>query len=162
MSAVAVGRDDGVARGLQQRVGENGFVHDGSLSRRRWSRLRLPTQLLPSSCRSRCSEAEFSRAKPALKSREHAVLSTQFRDYPRAVRRSRRCATQLQPSGCAASSGVISLELRLVGICGRNVVQDRRQPAFGFRNRPALARRIVLDLVELDLADAEILGFLGG
>ena len=38
----------------------------------------------------------------------------------------------------------------------RIVVEDRRQPALGLRDAPALAPRIVLDLVALDLADAEI------
>src|SRR5450759_3229579 len=41
-------------------------------------------------------------------------------------------------------------------VLGGDVVQDRRQPALGFRHAPALALRIVLDLVALDLADAEI------
>ncbi len=41
-------------------------------------------------------------------------------------------------------------------ILRRDVIEHRRQPAFGFRDRHALARGIVLDLVALDLADAEI------
>src|SRR5882724_265097 len=38
----------------------------------------------------------------------------------------------------------------------RNVIQHRRQPALGLGHRHALARGIILDLVALDLADAEI------
>ncbi len=38
----------------------------------------------------------------------------------------------------------------------RIVVQQRRQPALRFFHRPAFAPRIILDLVALDLADAEI------
>src|SRR6476660_2172432 len=38
----------------------------------------------------------------------------------------------------------------------RDVVQNRRQPALDFADRHLLPRRIVLDLVTLDLADAEI------
>ena len=41
----------------------------------------------------------------------------------------------------------------------RNVIQHRRQPAFGLGDAPALARGVVLDLVALDLADAEIEAF---
>ena len=44
-------------------------------------------------------------------------------------------------------------------ILRRDVVQHRRQPALGFRDAPALARGVVLDLVALDLADAEIEAF---
>ena len=40
---------------------------------------------------------------------------------------------------------------------GRVVVQDRRQPALRLADGPALAARIVLDLVALDLRDAEIM-----
>src|SRR6476646_4250340 len=36
------------------------------------------------------------------------------------------------------------------------VIQDRRQPALAFRDAPAFALGIILDLVALDLADAEI------
>src|SRR5215470_4271825 len=38
----------------------------------------------------------------------------------------------------------------------RIVIEDRREPALAFGDRPALAPRIILDLVALDLADAEI------
>src|SRR6516165_12532692 len=38
----------------------------------------------------------------------------------------------------------------------RVVIQDRREPALAFGDGPALAPRIVLDLIPLDLADAEI------
>ena len=38
----------------------------------------------------------------------------------------------------------------------RIVVQDRREPTLGFGDAPALAFGVVLDLVALDLADAEI------
>ena len=38
----------------------------------------------------------------------------------------------------------------------RLVIQDRRQPPLGLGDIPALAPRIVLDLVALDPADAEI------
>src|SRR5512144_2825705 len=38
----------------------------------------------------------------------------------------------------------------------RRVIEDRRQPAFALRNAPALAPGVILDLVALDLADAEI------
>src|SRR3984957_2820909 len=48
-------------------------------------------------------------------------------------------------------------------LCGlvlrRDVVQHRGQPAFGLGDAPALARGVVLDLVALDLADAEIEAF---
>ena len=36
------------------------------------------------------------------------------------------------------------------------VVEDRREPAFRLLHRPVFASRVVLDLVALDLADAEI------
>lgn len=36
------------------------------------------------------------------------------------------------------------------------VVQNWRQPAFAFCDGPALAPRVVLDLIALDFADAEI------
>ena len=45
-------------------------------------------------------------------------------------------------------------------ILRRNVVQHRRQPALGLDHAPALARGVILDLIALDLADAEI-GALG-
>ena len=38
----------------------------------------------------------------------------------------------------------------------RIVIEDRRQPAFAFHDAPALALGVILDLVALDLADAEI------
>src|SRR5690606_27366219 len=38
----------------------------------------------------------------------------------------------------------------------RNVVQIRRQPALGLRNRPAFAARVVLDLVAADAAEHEV------
>src|SRR5215204_3528532 len=38
----------------------------------------------------------------------------------------------------------------------RIVVEDRRQPSLRLLDRPALAPRVVLDLVALDLADTEI------
>src|SRR4051812_9111078 len=41
-------------------------------------------------------------------------------------------------------------------ILRRDVVQDRRQPAFGLVHAPAFSRGVVLDLVALDLADTEI------
>src|SRR3984885_13607971 len=41
-------------------------------------------------------------------------------------------------------------------ILSRDVVQDRREPAFGLLDAKALARGIILDLIALDLADAEI------
>src|SRR6266478_6551455 len=44
-------------------------------------------------------------------------------------------------------------------ILRRDVIQDRRQPALGFRHAPAFSRRIILDLVPLDLADAEVKAF---
>src|SRR5512134_4147360 len=40
---------------------------------------------------------------------------------------------------------------------GGIVVEHRREPALGLRDRPALARRVVLGLVALDLADTEIM-----
>src|SRR5262245_13440349 len=45
---------------------------------------------------------------------------------------------------------------RLAREAERIVVQHRREPALRLRDAPALARRIVLDLVALDLADAEV------
>ena len=39
----------------------------------------------------------------------------------------------------------------------RIVIEDRRQPALGFGNAPALAPCVILDLIALDLADAEIM-----
>src|SRR5665213_158754 len=39
----------------------------------------------------------------------------------------------------------------------RVVVEDRRQPALAFRHTPALALGVILDLVALDLTDAEIM-----
>src|SRR5271170_8027657 len=44
-------------------------------------------------------------------------------------------------------------------ILGRDVVQDRREPAFGLLDAKALARGVILDLIALDLADAEIEAF---
>src|ERR1700761_8500854 len=41
----------------------------------------------------------------------------------------------------------------------RIVVEQRRQPAFGFLQRPALAAGIILNLVAFDLAHAEIAAF---
>src|SRR5207302_10380933 len=41
----------------------------------------------------------------------------------------------------------------------RIVVEHRREPALSFRHAPTLARRIVLDLIALDLADAEVMRF---
>ena len=41
----------------------------------------------------------------------------------------------------------------------RRIVQHRREPAFDLVDRHALARRIVLDLIALDLGDAEIMRF---
>src|SRR5712672_3940223 len=37
------------------------------------------------------------------------------------------------------------------------VIEDRREPAFRLLHRPVFASRVVLDLVALDLADAEIM-----
>src|SRR5258707_12401574 len=44
-------------------------------------------------------------------------------------------------------------------ILRRDIIQHRRQPALGFGDAHALARGIILDLVALDLADAEIEAF---
>src|SRR5262249_48259208 len=44
-------------------------------------------------------------------------------------------------------------------ILRRDIVEDRREPALDLANRHTLARGIVLDLVTLDLADAEIEAF---
>src|SRR4051812_19402659 len=41
-------------------------------------------------------------------------------------------------------------------ILRRNIIQHRRQPALGLGNAHALAPGVILDLVALDLADAEI------
>ncbi len=38
------------------------------------------------------------------------------------------------------------------------VVEDRREPALGLRHVHALAPRVILDLIALDLGDAEIRG----
>src|SRR3954468_13735077 len=48
---------------------------------------------------------------------------------------------------------------RLRRFLRRNIIQHRRQPAFGLGHAHALARGVVLDLVALDLADAEIEAF---
>src|SRR5690349_11662765 len=42
-------------------------------------------------------------------------------------------------------------------VARRDIVQDRRQPPFHLLNRAALARGVVLDLIALDLADAEVI-----
>src|SRR5690348_16924370 len=42
------------------------------------------------------------------------------------------------------------------GRLARIVIQDRRQPALALGDAPTLAPGIILDLVALDLADAEI------
>src|SRR5215472_9513392 len=47
--------------------------------------------------------------------------------------------------------------LRCLARGGRVVVEDRREPALGFDERPVFAARVVLDLVALDPADAEIM-----
>lgn len=39
------------------------------------------------------------------------------------------------------------------------IVKHRRQPALGFRGGPALAAGVILDLIALDLADAEVVAF---
>src|SRR5262249_49425163 len=39
----------------------------------------------------------------------------------------------------------------------RIVVEHRREPALGLLDAPALARRVISDLVALDLADAEVM-----
>src|SRR5690349_20290488 len=59
-----------------------------------------------------------------------------------------------------AGFGRLRLLLRRVGVGGRNVVQHGHKPALGLGHAPALSACIVLDLVALDLADAEILRFL--
>src|SRR6266436_1821363 len=48
--------------------------------------------------------------------------------------------------------------LRGLILC-RDVIQHRRQPAFGLRHAPALARGVVFHLVAFDLADAEVEAF---
>src|SRR5215510_3129328 len=45
---------------------------------------------------------------------------------------------------------------RSARLCQRIVVEDRGEPLLGLLDAPALAARIVLDLVALDLADPEI------
>src|SRR3954470_16956798 len=58
--------------------------------------------------------------------------------------------TRCNIAGCAALC-------RLALWCrARIVIQNRREPALGLVHAPALALGIVLDLVALDLADAEI------
>src|SRR6266478_9846082 len=53
-------------------------------------------------------------------------------------------------------SGVCILLRRRSRRCQRIVVEHRREPAFRLSDGPALALGIVLDLVALDLAAAEI------
>jgi hypothetical protein len=47
--------------------------------------------------------------------------------------------------------------LRPHHLAHRNIVQHRRQPPLGLSHRPALAPRIILDLIPLDLANPEII-----
>ena len=76
-------------------------------------------------------------------------------DAPRSCSRAdaRRRRWRGRPRASAAALFARGLVLR------RNVVQHRRQPALGLGHAHALARGIVLDLVALDLADAEIEAF---
>src|SRR5208282_139462 len=41
----------------------------------------------------------------------------------------------------------------------RVVIEDRRQPFLGLRQRPVLALGVILDLIALDFADTEIIAF---
>src|SRR5262249_46673585 len=75
-----------------------------------------------------------------------------------------RKATPDSPHGAAIRKNSLpagnrlatSLLRRLLRPRRRIVVQHRRQPSLRLLRRPALAPRVVLDLVALDLADTEI------
>ena len=107
---------------------------------------------------------------PALLSRPRLLRAT-------ALPRSRRCTAQPQPAGWPASSaakaereaasstslaGARAASARRRSAARGNVVQHRRQPALGLGHAPAFSRGVVLDLVALDLADAEVIALADG
>ena len=66
------------------------------------------------------------------------------------------CASSRCPASVGSACGASYAKAGYGLAHGRDIVEHRREPALGLRHRPCPCGGVVLDLVALDLADAEI------
>src|SRR6478672_2274380 len=105
----------------------------------------------------RCLRHSFSSARSCWARSEFGVQRKSLKPAPSPAAHHEKRAPEDAVLRCFSFRGMQRLlRRRLARMRDRIIVEHGRKPALGFRDRPALAARIVHHLVTLDLADAEI------